>query len=137
SAELEKPVVVAGRNVLEPSAPVIWFTYPDRWYDIGLFHLADGTFTGYYANILTPVQMNDDVWHTTDLCLDVWAGADGNVELLDQEEFAEAVERGWMDERCAAIARTTAADLMAAAVDGSWPTREVREWDLARVKLSH
>ena len=28
------------RIVLEPGAPVVWFTYPGRWYDVGRFHLA-------------------------------------------------------------------------------------------------
>src|SRR4051794_37728926 len=56
SAPLRKAVRVAGRVVLEPGAPVVWITYPGRWHDLGRFHLADGTFTGVYANVLTPVR---------------------------------------------------------------------------------
>ena len=38
---------------------MVWTTYRgDVWHDVGRFHLADGTFTGYYANILTPVGID-------------------------------------------------------------------------------
>jgi predicted RNA-binding protein associated with RNAse of E/G family len=132
AAELERPVEVGSRPVLEPYAPVVWFTYPDRWYDIGRFHLADGTFTGVYANILTPVQMHGSRWETTDLCLDVWYGADGRVEVLDRAEFAEAVDRGWIDEPTATTAREHAEYLVTAARQGVWPPPHVDEWELAR-----
>jgi hypothetical protein len=78
AAQLPRPVMAGGRVVLEPGAPVVWTTYRgDVWHDVGRFHLADGTFTGFYANVLTPVAMSGDRWDTTDLALDVWAGADG------------------------------------------------------------
>ena len=97
AAELRAPLRVAGRAVLEPGAPVIWFTYPGRWYDIGIFHLADGTRTGLYANLLTPVTMAGDRWETTDLCLDLWLGADGALLLLDEDELDEALAARWLD----------------------------------------
>lgn len=132
SADLEKPVLVDGRTVLEPGSPVVWFTYPGRWYDIGRFHLADGTFTGFYANILTPVRMDGDSWWTNDLCLDVWIGQDGAVQLLDEDEFHTAVQQEWMDERTAARACETAATLAASAAAGAWPPPHVHEWTLER-----
>lgn len=134
SVPLPAPVLVGGRVVLEPGAPVVWFTYPGRWYDLGRFHLADGTFTGVYANILTPVRMQGDRWDTTDLCLDVWAGADGAVEILDEEEFAAAVEGGWIEAATAAAAREHAETLAASARQGSWPPPHVAEWDLRRAR---
>ncbi|CAN5577815.1 hypothetical protein BH24GEM3_BH24GEM3_24230 [soil metagenome] len=134
AAPLPRPVVVAERTVLEPGAPVVWFTYPGRWYDIGRFHLADGTFTGYYANILTPVRMQGDCWDTTDLCLDVWKGSDGRVGILDELEFEEAVECGWIDAPTAAAAREHAETLALAARQGVWPAPHVDEWDLERAR---
>jgi predicted RNA-binding protein associated with RNAse of E/G family len=136
STALARPLSVGGAPILEPGSPVIWFTYPGRWYDIGRFHLADGTFTGHYANILTPVRMEGGRWFTTDLCLDVWAAADGPVRLLDEEEFAEAVEREWMDAATAGEARGTADRLLRAAVEGRWPPRDVLGWDLARASAA-
>src|SRR5690606_32387535 len=87
SAAIGNALTVDDRPILEPGAPVVWFTFPDAWFDVGRFHLRDGTFTGYYANVLTPVRMEGDRWETTDLFLDVWAGADGSVALLDEDEF--------------------------------------------------
>ncbi|HEV2149065.1 MAG TPA: DUF402 domain-containing protein, partial [Longimicrobiaceae bacterium] len=105
AAGLPRPVRAAGRVVLEPGAPVVWFTYRgDVWHDVGRFHLADGTFTGCYANVLTPVGMRGSEWETTDLALDVWSGADGAVEVLDRDEFDEAVRNGWLDAGTAARA---------------------------------
>lgn len=135
SADPGSGMRIAGRPVLEAGAPIVWFTYPGRWYDIGRFHLANGTFTGTYANILTPVRMAADVWETTDLLLDVWAGADGVVEVLDRPEFDEAVRRGWMNGETAATAMARAQELTQAARSGVWPPPEVREWTLARARL--
>jgi predicted RNA-binding protein associated with RNAse of E/G family len=136
AAELPRPVVVEGRTVLEPGAPVVWFTYPGRWYDIGRFHLRDGTFTGVYANILTPVQMQGSRWDTTDLFLDVWVGNDGVVRVLDEAEFAEAVERGWIDAPTATAAREHAETLALAARQGVWPPEHVGEWTLEAARKS-
>lgn len=134
SADLREPMRIEGRTVLEPGSPIVWFTYREGWHDVGRFHLADGTFTGVYANVLTPVRMEGARWETTDLCLDVWLGADGRTEILDQAEFAEATDRGWMDAAIAATAREQAETLAAAARQGSWPPAHVREWDLARAR---
>ena len=108
SAALKGPVMAGDRVVLEPGAPVVWFTYPGRRHDIGRFHLADGTFTGFYANVITPVIMNGRTWQTTDLCLDVWMGADGELLILDEEELHEAVTNRWIDPASAAHCSTEA-----------------------------
>jgi predicted RNA-binding protein associated with RNAse of E/G family len=81
-AELAQPLLIDGRVVLEAGSPAVWFTFPGAWHDIGRFHRADGTFTGIYGNVLTPVRFLDErTWETTDLFLDVWleprAGASG------------------------------------------------------------
>lgn len=133
-AALPRPVRVGERTVLEPDAPVIWFTYPGRWYDIGSFHLADGTFTGIYTNLITPVQIRGTEWSTTDLCLDIWTGVDGAVELLDLDEFDEAVGEGWLEEPLAGRARTEADGLLHLARQGEWPPSHVQEWTLERAR---
>lgn len=133
-APVPRPVLAGGRPVLEPGSPVVWFTYPDLNHDVGRFHLVDGTLTGFYANILTPVRMEGRRWETTDLCLDVWTGVDGRVEILDEEEFDLARARGWMDVATAAAARAEAERLSGAARRGEWPPSHVKEWDLERVR---
>jgi predicted RNA-binding protein associated with RNAse of E/G family len=134
AAELPKPVRAGERIVLEPGAPVVWITYPGRWHDVGRFHLADGTFTGVYANVLTPVEMDGARWNTTDLCLDVWRGADGDARVLDEDELRAAEAAGWVDAATAARARHEAAKLLEAARQGTWPPREVHEWTLERAR---
>lgn len=133
-ARLERPVRAGGNVILEPGSPVVWFTYPGEWFDIGRFHLADGRFTGIYANLLTPVEMEGGSWRTTDLCLDVWAGVNGEIELLDEDELAAASARGWLDEVTAARARAEAAELLRRAREGSWPLAHVSEWTLEKVR---
>ena len=136
SAELRAPVQVGGRVVLEPGSPVVWFTYPGAWHDIGLFHRADGTFTGTYANVLTPVRMDGRRWETTDLCLDVWRGEDGRVEVLDADELAQAASAGRVSAGQVARAEEEAAALADAARRGEWPPAHVREWTLERARAA-
>jgi predicted RNA-binding protein associated with RNAse of E/G family len=135
-AELSRPVEVGGQVVLEPGAPVVWFTYPGAWHDIGRFHLRDGSFTGFYANLLTPVRMEDAEWETTDLFLDLWLGSGGEARLLDLEELVEAERSAWVTPDQAARARAEGDRLLAAAGNGHWPPPEVRAWTLARVRDS-
>jgi predicted RNA-binding protein associated with RNAse of E/G family len=134
AAQPKKPVMAGGRVVLEPGAPVVWFTYRGEvWHDVGRFHRADGTFTGVYANVLTPVRMEGARWETTDLFLDVWVDADGVVEILDRDEFDAALAAGWIDAPTAARALAEAERLADDARRGAWPPAHVREWTLERV----
>lgn len=134
AAGVSDPVTVAGSPVLEAASPVVWFTFPGEWHDIGRFHLPDGTFTGYYANILTPVRVDCDDWHTTDLFLDVFVTPAGEVHVLDVDELAEAERRGWIDRRLAGRARLEADRLARAARAGAWPPYLVTAWTLERAE---
>jgi len=131
SAPVAVPVEVDGRVILEPGAPVVWFTFPGAWHDIGRFHRRDGTFTGFYANILTPPEMAEGVWRTTDLFLDVWLPTDPGVPLiLDQHELDEAAAESWVDPELVTRARTEAAHLLTGARNGTWPPEITRTWTL-------
>ncbi|MFO7894856.1 MAG: DUF402 domain-containing protein [Longimicrobiales bacterium] len=152
AAGVTRPVVVAGRTVLEPGSPVVWFTFPGAHHDIGRFHTADGAFTGYYANILTPVQRDadppppgtpaigtvdpdrrGDVWLTTDLFLDVFVDPGTGIHVLDRDELDRAVARGWIDEPTARTAELEANRLVESARIGEWPPPVVDAWPLERV----
>lgn len=138
AAGVDHPTEVAGRTVLEPDSPVVWFTFPGQRHDIGRFHRADDRFTGIYANILTPVEIQggktEDVWRTTDLFLDVFIDLDGRVHLLDEDELDEALRRGWIDSDTARTALAEADRLVAAARSGTWPPAIVRDWTLTRAR---
>jgi predicted RNA-binding protein associated with RNAse of E/G family len=134
AASLPRAVRIREQVVLDDGAPVVWFTFPGLWYDIGRFHRLDGRFTGFYANLLTPVEIQGERWETTDLILDVWSGADGHAEVLDRDELSQAVAQGWLADGEAAILLERAERLAAAARDGSWPEPYVRDWTLERVR---
>ncbi len=134
AAGVRRPIEVEDQVILEPGSPIVWFTFPDAWHDIGRFHRADGEFTGYYANILTPVVVAPGRWETTDLFLDVWLGRDGRVTILDETEFRDAVTAGWVDEVTAARARSAATDLARGARAGDWPPPIVDLWPLERAR---
>lgn len=128
---LRRPLRVGDAVVLEDGAPVVWFTFPGAWHDIGRFHRADGRFTGIYANILEPVRfLGPAEWEATDLFLDVWLGADGRAALLDEDELDEALAAGWIDAATGRRARAEAERLLAEAERGEWPPRVVEEWTL-------
>lgn len=138
--ELNRPVEDGERVILESGARAVWFTFPGLWHDVGRFHLADGTFTGHYANILTPVEIERPVgdgpvvWRTTDLFLDVVVPPTGAPELLDEDELEEALSLGHIDRDTAAAARAEARRLVDLAVRGAWPPAVTREWTLERIE---
>lgn len=142
STPLGQPLRVGSRTILEPGSAVVWFTFPGRWHDIGRFHRADGTFTGWYANVLTPVELHHDAtgpceWRTTDLALDVWKSADGQVvEVMDRDEFEAARTKGWLNEDTAQRAAREAERLAQAARRGLWPPTVTEFWTLERVLQS-
>jgi predicted RNA-binding protein associated with RNAse of E/G family len=133
--EIDSPMVVDGNVMLEPGSLVVWFTFPDAWHDIGRFHRADGSFSGIYANILTPPVLTGRVWHTTDLFLDVWWPEGGRPTLLDEDEFEEAVTLRYMDGETAREARREAERLLGLAAERNWPPSVVEEWTLERALL--
>lgn len=131
--ELTEPMLSdEGQVMLEAGSLALWFTFLGQWHDIGLFHRADGTFTGLYANVLTPPEIAGDVWHTTDLFLDVWWPAGGEVVLLDEDELADALASRHIDAGLAGRAREEAGRLLRQARAGSWPPRVVSDWTLER-----
>lgn len=133
---VDPPISIDDEVVLETGSDVVWFTFPDVWHDVGRFHTADGTFRGWYANILTPPTFHDgEIWRTTDLFLDVWLGESAaSPVVLDREEFEEAVARGWIDARTRTMALTELSRILAAHRMGAWPPEVARSWTLERAR---
>ncbi len=132
---MPRAMTVHGRTVLEDGSPVVWFTFPGAWHDVGRFHTAAGEPTGFYANVLEPVRLvSPREWHATDLFLDVWLGVDGHAAILDEDELDAAVAAGWLEPATAAAARAEADRLLAAARAGAWPPPVVRAWTLERAR---
>ena len=125
---------IDGRIVAEPGSALLWFVEPDRWHDIGRFYLADGTFTGWYTNFCTPLEIDGDRWASTDLFLDHWLWPTGGRQWLDEDELAAAIHDGLLDE----MTQTKIADervFIQSRLDaGDWPPRAAREMDLTAAR---
>ena len=123
-------LTVEGRPVLEVGAPVLWFVFPGQWSDVGRFHRADGTFTGWYTNLCTPVTFSGSVWSITDLFLDWWIPASGQPRWLDQEEFDQAVRSAILSPENARRALAERDRVEGLRIRGLWPPRVSTEWTL-------
>jgi predicted RNA-binding protein associated with RNAse of E/G family len=133
----DPPIRIHGNVVLEAGSDAVWFTFPGLWHDIGRFHRADGSFTGIYANILTPPVMGGDhTWHTTDLFLDIWIDPRGRLEILDGDQLEEALDRGWVSSETARRAWEEARWIECRFNEGTWPPPVVREWTLTRARVA-
>lgn len=134
----DPPIRILDRVALEKGSDAVWFTFPGRWHDIGRFHLADGTFTGIYANILTPVEIQDDrTWHTTDLYLDLWLTPDGTLKVLDEDQLEEALAAEWISRSLARRAREEVERVREEHEKGEWPPQVVEEWTLERARAAY
>ena len=127
------PMKLDGEVVLETGSDIVWFTFPGLWHDIGRFHSARGAFTGFYANLLTPVQiLPGPVWRTTDLFLDVWMKPGQAPKLLDEDELQDALDADALEARTARRARKEAQRILERARTGAWPPPVVHEWTRER-----
>jgi predicted RNA-binding protein associated with RNAse of E/G family len=121
------------RVILDAGAPVVWFVYPHLWRDVGRFHLADGTFTGWYTNLRAPATFVGDDWYCTDLFLDHWLPADGGPPAwLDEDELDHARREELVNaEQIQRIAEERD-ELDRLVATGMWPTELAREITLDR-----
>ena len=122
----------ADRLILSAGAPIVWFVFPETWHDIGRFHLADGTFTGWYTNLTTPIEIGPSVWSAGDLFLDLWTPPTGASVWLDEDELAAAYRDRVIDAatRRRALNERALIDLQVAG--GHWPPPIARDIDLAQ-----
>lgn len=118
------------RLILMAGAPVLWFVYPGLCRDVGRFHLADGTFTGWYTNLRAPIRMVGNDWYCTDLFLDHWLPADGSAGVwLDEDELEAARRAGLVGAAdLELLDRERAA--VNAALRTAWPPALARALDL-------
>lgn len=131
-----KPFVYRGEEVLAKDYWAVWFLFKDQPWDVGRFYRPDGSFTGYYVDVLEPVrwQGNDPatLHPLVDLFLDLWVSPDGAHEVLDEDEFEEAIGAGAVSPEQEEHARSVLQTLVRAAESGAFPPPDVREFALGR-----
>lgn len=112
----------------------VWFVYKGRPYDVGRFYRPDGTWTGYYADILEPVHWEGSDPRTlqpiVDLFLDLWIAPDGTHLVLDEDEFEEAITKHYLSPEQITHARSTLHDLLEMTAEGTFPPEEVKAFQL-------
>jgi len=110
----------------------VWFLFKDRPFDIGRFYRPDGTWTGYYADVLEPVRWAGSDPTTLapiiDLFLDLWIAPDGRHLVLDEDEFEEAISRGSVTIDQIVHARSVLRYLVQATERGEFPPLLVKEF---------
>lgn len=129
-----KPVEYLGEVVLDVGYWTVWFLFNGQPFDVGQFYRPDGTWMGYYVDILDPVQWKGSDPLTlepiTDLFLDLWIAPDGKYVVLDEDEFAEAVHLGYLSSAQADHARKVLQELITATERRVFPPSAAREFSL-------
>jgi uncharacterized protein len=129
-----KPVTHCGEIVLDVGFWGIWFLFKHRSFDVGRVYRPDGTWMGYYVDVLEPVQWKASDPSTlepiTDLFLDLWIAPDGKYMVLDEDEFEEAVNLGYLTRKQADHARSVLQELVMATERGEFPPAVVRDFSL-------
>jgi len=124
-----KPFVFGGEEVIGPGYGAVWFLFQGEPYDIGLFYRPDGTWTGYYVDVLEPVRWTVEpalvLDPLVDLFLDLWISPSGESAVLDEDEFEDAEHQGAITPSQVTQARTTLARLLADLRAGTFPPDSV------------
>lgn len=113
---------------------VIWFLFKDEPFDVGRFYRPDGTWTGYYVDILEPVRWQgtnaDTLQPIVDLFLDLWIAPDGEHMVLDEDEFEDAKAKGYLSGDQVAHAQETLQRLVASVMQNTFPQDVVKNFRL-------
>jgi predicted RNA-binding protein associated with RNAse of E/G family len=130
-----RPLEDRGQIVLDAGYLAVWFLFNGRPYDVGRFYRPDGTWTGYYVDVLEPVRWEGADPTTlapiVDLFLDLWIAPDGRCVVLDEDEFDAAIGAGRITGERAAFARGTLRALVEAAARGAFPPEPVKTFRIS------
>jgi predicted RNA-binding protein associated with RNAse of E/G family len=128
------PLRFGGEVVMDRGYWAVWFIGNGASYDLGKVYSPEGRHTGYYVDVLEPVRWQGadpaTIEPLTDLFLDLWLSPDGRWQILDEPEFQEAEERGWITPQQAAHGRRTLEQLVELAQANRLVTAEIREFAL-------
>jgi predicted RNA-binding protein associated with RNAse of E/G family len=119
------PVVELGFTTFRAGDVFVEFYYWERWYNVFQVSSAEGTLKGWYANVGRPAELDTSgdraELRYVDLALDVWSDPGGRFQLLDEDEYAELVEKGPLSAEAQAGAAQGRAALVALAESRTLP----------------
>ena len=123
-----------GQIVMDIGYWGVWFLLKGKPFDIGRVYRPDGTWTGYYIDVLEPVQWQASNPNTlepiVDLFLDLWIATDGKYMVLDEDEFEKAITLGHLTTGQVGHARSVLQELVEATERGEFPSALVRHFSL-------
>jgi predicted RNA-binding protein associated with RNAse of E/G family len=76
-----------GFVILEPGDRWTEYFYADRWYNIFAICASDGHLKGWYCNVTRPARISAAEVTAEDLALDLWVTPNGEMQVLDEDEF--------------------------------------------------
>jgi predicted RNA-binding protein associated with RNAse of E/G family len=86
--EWDREPMDLGFVLLEPGDRWTEYFFADRWYNIFEIRASDGSLKGWYCNITRPAHIGPDEVKAEDLALDLWVTPGGDMQVLDEDEFA-------------------------------------------------
>lgn len=78
-------VVESNMRIWQTHEPAITFFYPDKWYNVIAMIRRNGI--TYYCNVASPSLYDGEAIKNIDYDLDVKKYPDGNIEILDRDEY--------------------------------------------------
>lgn len=129
-----KAIVIDGVTVLGDNFTAIWFVFANRWYDIGKIYNLNNQLTGYYCDIIMPMNRTETHFEITDLFLDLWVSPDGRYQLHDEDEFEDAILHNWIRGDVAEQARNVLQHLITEIESSVFPPEIVFQWGLTHRK---
>jgi predicted RNA-binding protein associated with RNAse of E/G family len=90
---------------------------------------AAGIRLGIYCDISSPLIKDSETnqYHYTDWFLDVWLAMDGSYQVLDEDEFEQAYQEGWLSHTEYLEARASLVFLLNEIENGRFPDLWIRE----------
>ena len=122
------PIIIDGETVLGDSYTAVWFVFTGLWYDIGKIYNLNSEWTGYYCDIIKPVNRQVGTFEIVDLYLDVWVSPDNSFEIQDEDEFETAVRNGDISHELAEQARKALSKLILTIETGQFPPEFVENF---------
>jgi hypothetical protein len=116
-AKWTRPELALGYTRFAPGDVFVEWFYINRWYNIFEIRTPEGLLKGWYCNIAEPASISADVVASRDLLLDLWVDPHGEMQVLDEDEFASAA----LDDATRTHAQQALVELMAAVQDRQPP----------------
>jgi hypothetical protein len=72
------------------------YLFYDQYFSIMEIQATTGDLLGFYVDLTTPVRKVDGEYYLTDLILDLWVFPDLTYRVLDEDEWQQAIQAGWV-----------------------------------------